>query len=653
MGWDTTINPTGTLSGTVVGELNWDTTINIPTGETATFNFSATDNFQWTSGVLVGGGTLINAGVLNLTGTSNHIIAGASTLDNQGILNITSAGDLWVNSTGSVLNNSVGGVIDMQAQGGDISWNGGPVGIFNNQGVIQRTTTPLGASIRVEINNSGIIDVVDPSTSLNITLPNIFTNEATGIVKGRGVLNLATNANYTNNGTFAPGGAPGSLTVGADYVSTASSTLEIELFGLVPNGQHDQLLLLGNNHVFEGIVDVTMGFEGTIGDEFTISTAVSGTITTANLQSPIENVDFDGKRYTFDVSYPDNDKVVLTITDKLDIQAPDVITQDITVQLDASGNASITTADIDNGSTDNCTTVPNLIYGLDITSFTCADLGDNTVMLTVTDEENNAATLPATVTVEDSINPTVITQNITVQLDASGNATIAAIDVDNGSSDNCSVSSLSLDITNFTCANLGDNTVTLTVTDQSGNSDSLSATVTIADEIAPSISCPTDFSVDSMGDYTLLDYFANATVTASDNCTINSSTQAPIPGTILANGDHLISFEVVDQSGNINTCAFTLTVNDTTLSVDDYTINEANILIFPNPASHKITLKNSSNIKLTKATILDVNGRIIESINLNDMAMQKDINIQDLSNGVYFIQVFSTNSSTVKQLIKR
>jgi hypothetical protein len=274
-------------------------------------------------------------------------------------------------------------------------------------------------------------------------------------------------------------------------------------------------------------------------------------------------------------------------------------------------------------------------------------------MLTVTDEENNAATLPATVTVEDSINPTVITQNITVQLDASGNATIAAIDVDNGSSDNCSVSSLSLDITNFTCANLGDNTVTLTVTDQSGNSDSLSATVTIADEIAPSISCPTDFSVDSMGDYTLLDYFANATVTASDNCTINSSTQAPIPGTILANGDHLISFEVVDQSGNINTCAFTLTVNDTTLSVDDYTINEANILIFPNPASHKITLKNSSNIKLTKATILDVNGRIIESINLNDMAMQKDINIQDLSNGVYFIQVFSTNSSTVKQLIKR
>ena len=244
-------------------------------------------------------------------------------------------------------------------------------------------------------------------------------------------------------------------------------------------------------------------------------------------------------------------------------------------------------------------------------------------------------------------------QNITVQLDASGNATIAAIDVDNGSSDNCSVSSLSLDITDFTCANLGDNTVTLTVTDQSGNSDSLSATVTIADEIAPSISCPTDFSVDSMGDYTLLDYFANATVKASDNCTINSSTQAPIPGTILANGDHLISFEVVDQSGNINTCAFTLTVNDTTLSVDDYTINEANILIFPNPASHKITLKNSSNIKLTKATILDVNGRIIESINLNDMAMQKDINIQDLSNGVYFIQVFSTNSSTVKQLIKR
>jgi hypothetical protein len=464
---------------------------------------------------------------------------------------------------------------------------------------------------------------------------------------------LSANGNYINNGTFAPGGSPGSLTVGADYVSTASSTLEVELFGLVPNGQHDQLLLLGNSHTFEGIVDVTMGFEGTVGDEFTISTAVSGTITTANLQSPIENVDFDGKRYTFDITYPDNDKVVLTITDKLDIQAPDVITQDITVQLDASGNASITSAQIDNGSTDNCTTVPNLVYGLDTTTFTCADLGVNTVILTVTDEENNSAALPATVTVEDSVLPTVITKNIIVQLDASGNASITTSDIDDGSSDNCSVASLALDVTTFTCADLGANTVNLTATDQSTNSASGSAIVTVEDSINPTITCPADFVVDSDGSFTLPDYFDLGNVTAADNCAVDMVAQLPIAGTVLEDGDHVILYTVTDTSGNTLDCSFTLSVNDTTLGIDDYTITEANIVIYPNPASDKITLKNTSNVRLIKAMISDVNGRIIESIDLDDMVTDKDITIKNLSNGVYFIRVVSTNNVVVKQLIKK
>ena len=43
----------------------------------------------------------------------------------------------------------------------------------------------------------------------------------------------------------------------------------------------------------------------------------------------------------------------------------------------------------------------------------------------------------ATVTVEDNVNPTAICQDITVQLDASGNATIAEDAVNNGSSDAC------------------------------------------------------------------------------------------------------------------------------------------------------------------------------------------------------------------------
>ncbi|WP_452225712.1 hypothetical protein, partial [Lacinutrix cladophorae] len=50
MNWDTTINPSGTLEGNIVGNLNWNSILNIPDGENATFNFSETDNFNWTTG---------------------------------------------------------------------------------------------------------------------------------------------------------------------------------------------------------------------------------------------------------------------------------------------------------------------------------------------------------------------------------------------------------------------------------------------------------------------------------------------------------------------------------------------------------------------------------------------------------------------------
>ena len=61
--------------------------------------------------------------------------------------------------------------------------------------------------------------------------------------------------------------------------------------------------------------------------------------------------------------------------------------------------------------------------------------------------------------------PLAICKNKIVYLDAIGNASITAIDVDGGSSNNCSVFSLSVSQSLFNCADLGANSVTLTVTD--------------------------------------------------------------------------------------------------------------------------------------------------------------------------------------------
>ncbi|MBT8270493.1 MAG: hypothetical protein KJO25_00475, partial [Bacteroidia bacterium] len=87
--------------------------------------------------------------------------------------------------------------------------------------------------------------------------------------------------------------------------------------------------------------------------------------------------------------------------------APTAICQNATVVLDAAGNGSITTADIDNGSFDPEGDPLNL--SLDQTTFTCADVGVNTVTLTVLDTaESLSDSCTATVTVVDSVAPTAI-----------------------------------------------------------------------------------------------------------------------------------------------------------------------------------------------------------------------------------------------------
>ncbi|MBK8504501.1 MAG: hypothetical protein IPL46_21215 [Saprospiraceae bacterium] len=81
--------------------------------------------------------------------------------------------------------------------------------------------------------------------------------------------------------------------------------------------------------------------------------------------------------------------------------------------------------------------------------------------------------------VNDTEDPVAICQNINVQLDGTGNASISVANINNGSTDNCSIASMALDITDFTCADEGENMVMLTVTDASGNSHSCQATVTV------------------------------------------------------------------------------------------------------------------------------------------------------------------------------
>ncbi len=246
-----------------------------------------------------------------------------------------------------------------------------------------------------------------------------------------------------------------------------------------------------------------------------------------------------------------------------DTIAPVANCQDVTLELDANGEVFIQAEELDNTlspSTDNCTS--NLLFTADPSGFFCSDLGMNPVVLTVIDPFGNSSTCTANVEIIDLLPPTVTCKNITVSLDATGIVSIVPTDVDDGSFDNCNIASRSLNIDTFNCANLGNNTVTLTVTDTSGNSASCTAIVTVEDNIPPvaicqNISVPLD--VNGMASITANDINNGST----DACGIASVTISNNNFDCTNLGPNTVTLSVTDQEGNIGTCQATVTVVDT------------------------------------------------------------------------------------------
>jgi len=258
---------------------------------------------------------------------------------------------------------------------------------------------------------------------------------------------------------------------------------------------------------------------------------------------------------------------VVTVADKM---PPSVVCKNASVNLSAAGTASITPADVFASGTDNCGTVN--LQSVSPSTFSCGNLGANTVTLTVNDGNSNTATCTATVTVVDNIPPTVMCKNISVNLSAYGTAGIAAGNVFASGTDNCGiVSPQSVSPNAFFCGNLGANTVTLTVNDGNGNTATCTATVTVSDAQPPAITCPANIvrGTDAGQCSAVVTY---ATPTATDNCGVTSvtlhSAASTASGSVFPKGTTVVVWKATDTAtptANTSTCSFTVTVNDAQL----------------------------------------------------------------------------------------
>ncbi|MEZ4802172.1 MAG: HYR domain-containing protein [Gelidibacter sp.] len=252
--------------------------------------------------------------------------------------------------------------------------------------------------------------------------------------------------------------------------------------------------------------------------------------------------------------------------------------------------------------------------------------------------------------------PTAVCTNYTAQLDANGLVTITPEDVNGGSTDAETNLTLSIDIDTFDCDTLGDTMVTLTVEDETGNIDTCTATITVEDTMAPQLSCPSDQNVDADSGndtYMVPDFFDTGMATVTDNCSATTITRSQTPevGAALEEGNYTVTLTAMDASGNTDTCDFQLTVTST-LGLADLTPNLNTITLYPIPTKNVLNIRNPQNLQLNRLVIYDLNGRRVQTTNLEGLGTEQSIPVNELQSAVYVVRIISREGILTKRLVK-
>lgn len=257
---------------------------------------------------------------------------------------------------------------------------------------------------------------------------------------------------------------------------------------------------------------------------------------------------------------------------------PTALCHDTTIYLGATGVVTVFAADIDAGSSDNCSFTSSINNQASIT-YNCTQIGVNSAQLTISDNSGGAVNQSqclADITILDSIAPLascITPGSLDVYLDASCFASVPATVFNSGSTDNCNLSNASYSVggllnATFTAANLttNPNTIVLTVSDPSGSSSTCTTSVNVLDTIRPMLTCIADtLQLDVSGNTSLLPNMVLGT--SIDNCN-NALTYTLNNGQTSLNfdcsniGSNPVTLTATDSSGNANSCSTAVVIED-------------------------------------------------------------------------------------------
>jgi len=177
--------------------------------------------------------------------------------------------------------------------------------------------------------------------------------------------------------------------------------------------------------------------------------------------------------------------------------------------------------------------------------------------------------------------PVAMCKGIVISADENCQASITAGQVDEGSYDPDEGDTIELSVNKLGPYDLGEHSVILTVTDESGEFDTCVALVTVNDTTSP---------VPDVADLPDVTGECSAGVTAptaTDNCagTVNGTPNGPL--TYTEQGTFTVTWTYDDGNGNIATQEQTVIVKDTTPPIIDSFTVEPNVL---RPPNHKMIL---------------------------------------------------------------
>ncbi|MDD4149091.1 MAG: HYR domain-containing protein [Bacteroidales bacterium] len=312
---------------------------------------------------------------------------------------------------------------------------------------------------------------------------------------------------------------------------------------------------------------------------------------------------------------------------------------------DINCNAIVPDFRTDVAASDDITTEENLIIVQSPYPGTYISGENNQISLKVYDESDNFDEMFFNVNVLDTISPTIAVQDIIVYIEATENC---STDVPNffdifDTHDNCTATE-NLGYTQVPAPETFfsgiENEVLLTLTDEAGNETQIALNIIITDTTPPTINCP---EIDSIAlEYDKLYYTVSGIEFDPDNywdnCAITSITNDYNSSSSLIDaefniGTTTVLWTAIDESGNTNTCSCKIVISSTDINTESI----SGLSIYPNPAKNYIIIKDE-NLIVKNLHLSDINGKSMP-ISVIKENFTYDLNISELSNGIYFINI--------------